>query len=125
MRRVAAWFVLTMGLVLPATSAGAQTTPRCYPPPCASAAAAATATLAPASDPPPVVGLVPSGAADRSPVPFVAAGLVAVTGSLTVVALRRRQQIGRRDGRPPRRPVLVPVRTAGKPALSEAQAALR
>ena len=130
MRQRAVWLLLSaglmlpLGLLLPATSAGAQTVSRCYPPPCASTSGAITAMTVPASDPPPVVGLLPSAPADRSAAPFVAAGLVAVTGSLTIVALRRRQQIGRRDGRSGGR-VVVTLRTSGQAALSEPQAALR
>lgn len=64
--------------------------------------------------------------ADRSAAPLVLAGLLAVMGSLTVVGLRRRSHIVRRD-LPPRAPTParpVPQSVAPTPALSE-QAALR
>ena len=108
-------------LGMPASVASAQALGRCYPPPCA-VEGGAPADL---SGPAPVVG-VDALSEERSAAPLVLAGLAAVMGSLTVVGLRRRTHIARRDT-----PALAPTppRPASGPAAStparSKQAALR
>ena len=115
---------------VPVSPAAAQDRGRCYPPPCATEAPQpVNAVLGPA----PVAGGPATDPDHRSPVPFVAMGLLAVTGSLTVVGVRRRNHIVRRNA--PAHPAPAPVPAAASepasgaepsvPAHAPPQAALR
>jgi hypothetical protein len=122
-RRGATATLIFVLLLAPVPAAGAQQTGRCYPPPCAveEQAPPTPATLSRLSDLTPVGG--PSVESDaRSAAPLVGAGLLAVIGSLSVVALRRRRHILRRAGGPLRAPVGPSV---GAPGSHEPQPALR
>lgn len=116
-RRATATLIFVL-LMAPASVAGAQQPGRCYPPPCS--------VKAPAPDPSATLPAVSPTSASvddvRSPAPFVATGLLAVLGSLTLVVLRRRSHILRRTP--------VPVRASapsavGGAASHEPQPALR
>lgn len=120
-RRAAATLTFVV-LLSPAPAAVAQQPGRCYPPPCATEAPApavptdsAVAPGRPSPSSPRVDEL-------RSPAPFVATGLFAVLGSLSLVTLRRRSHILRRSGGPLLAP--TPASLAG-PVSPEPQAALR
>lgn len=114
MRRATAIAVfLLVGVFAPVSVsvAAAQDRGRCYPPPCATEVPQpVNAVLGPA----PVPGTPATAPDHRSPVPFVAMGLLAVAGSLTVVGLRRRSHIVRRNA--PGHPVPAPTPPAPPPA---------
>lgn len=95
MRRAAAVLVIILLGGLP-TAANAEGLGRCYPPPCEQVD---SGTLSGFDSSRPAIGDggVTASARYRSPVPYIAMGLSAVTSSLAVVALRRRRNILRRS----------------------------
>lgn len=83
-------------LAVASPAASADVARACYPPPCRVEAPETAWTTVPAGvsvPPPAVVGRVTNPSTNRSPAPFVAAGLAAVCGSLSVVALIRRRTL--------------------------------
>ena len=123
MRRPTASLILGILFVAPAPAAAAQAVGRCYPPPCAVEASAwpDPSALSATSGPTPAGTGATGTTGDRSPVPVVATGLVAVLGSLTVVGLRRRSHILRRSSTS----VHTAAPAAGAPYPPERQPALR
>ncbi|MGH9265100.1 MAG: hypothetical protein ACRD1D_10460 [Acidimicrobiales bacterium] len=101
---------------LPVSPAAAQDRGPCYPPPCATEAPQPVSAVV---GPAPVAGGPATEPDHRSPVPFVAMGLLAVAGSLTVVGLRRRSHIVRRNAPAPGPPARIQTRD---PALLPASA---
>jgi hypothetical protein len=117
MRRGSAFRFLLVALLpvascVLASPARADGPGRCYPPPCAVGLTQNAAVAQGLSAGPVVVpGSTEAAAGRGSPVPDVTIGLIAVVGSLSVVGLRRRRNIGRRGKQEPEpsrlRPALV------------------
>jgi len=89
-------FLMGLGAALPARAQ--VPVPGCYPPPCrTSAPPVGAGPVAQSIDPANIDAVGPAAARADGPLPFVAAGLVLIIGSLSVILVGRRASMVRQS----------------------------